>query len=475
MGTGSSKKKEPKALTSAQYKKILKQQEKSLCQIRTKKSVANGFLCKIPYPVLITTDQILDENTIKSEKEINIIFTDSNSKKHSKKIKIDETRKIYTVGEVNKENINTTIIEIKQDEDDLDEQEFMEIDENLMNDKIKNIYESKDIYLIQYKGDEEIATSNGIIYKIEKGKKSYILFHNCNTDDTSSGSPIILYNHKVIGIYTGYFSNNTGTLLQYPIKAYIEKLKNENALKENNKASNKKNKESNKIGNINKINNENKNIKLTNDDFNQNISKNNNNNMINDNISNEQYRCKTEDNMNQQIFFPVMQNQNNFMNMMNNQMINMRGINMNAAKFYNFNNNIMLNNQNIINNNMMQKNINNSMGIMDNNIMNNKNMIPMNHMNDMKKNILNICFRSVKDEKKTVVQCRSDEKVSDAIRKYREKSGDYDDEVNFEFGAKTLNPELKLNEVEIIDGSFISVVPCRALINDFECNKIHPD
>ena len=180
MGAGSSKKKEEKekkiighskALTMTQYKKILKQQENSLCQITTKTSTANGFLCKIPYPVLITNNHVLNEDQIKSEKEIKICFTDINSKKHFKTIKIDETRTIYSIGEKNNEDIDTTIIEIKINEDKLQNQEFMEIDDYLMDDKIKNAYESKDIYIIQYKGGEEIATSTGIINEIKKKKK----------------------------------------------------------------------------------------------------------------------------------------------------------------------------------------------------------------------------------------------------------------------------------------------------------------
>ena len=53
----------------------------------------------------------------------------------------------------------------------------MEIDDELMSDFIKNAYEAKDIYIIQYKGGEELSTSNGIINEIQKGKNSYNLFH----------------------------------------------------------------------------------------------------------------------------------------------------------------------------------------------------------------------------------------------------------------------------------------------------------
>ena len=133
-----------KALTRIQYKKILKQQEKSLCQITTNKCKATGFLCKIPDPVLITNNHVLGEDQIKSGEEINIYFTDENEIKHFKTIKIDETRNIYTIGKLDNEEIDVSIIELKPDEDKLNDKEFLEMDKYLMKDDIKNVYEKKD-------------------------------------------------------------------------------------------------------------------------------------------------------------------------------------------------------------------------------------------------------------------------------------------------------------------------------------------
>ena len=57
------------------------------------------------------------------------------------------------------------------------------------------------------------------INEIEKGNKSYTLFHNCDTGQGSSGSPIILYNHKVIGVHRGYApEKNIIELLSYNIQ-----------------------------------------------------------------------------------------------------------------------------------------------------------------------------------------------------------------------------------------------------------------
>ena len=260
------------ALSRAQYKKILKQQENSLCQIITKECKGTGFLCQIPEKVLITCNHVLGENELKPEEEINIYFTDENDKKHHKTIKIDETRKIYTIDELDNELIDVTIIEIKP-EDKLDDKEFLELDKYLMDDEVKNAYEADDIYIIQYKGGKEIATSDGIIDETRNGKKSSILIHTCDTDYGSSGSPIILYNHKVIGVHRRFIERenfNRGTLLQYPINEYHKLL---NRTKKQTSGSSIKN-NNNEINMIYKINNENKNIKILGKEFVKNNEKN---------------------------------------------------------------------------------------------------------------------------------------------------------------------------------------------------------
>ena len=229
-----------------QHKKITNQQSKSLCQIISENLQATGFLCKIPNPVLITNNSVLSEEQIKPGKEIQIYFKDENDKKNYKKIKIDKTRTTYTVGNVNGEEINTTIIEIKPIEDNLNDQAFIEIDNDLMNDDVKINYETKDVYLIHYDDNEETAMSIGIINEIKKNEKFYSIFHTCNTGYYSCGSPILLYNNKVIGINreTSTKRFNVATLLQYPINEYIKKI-----IKEKNEitATYKNNKEENGI------------------------------------------------------------------------------------------------------------------------------------------------------------------------------------------------------------------------------------
>ena len=229
---------QPKLLTMRQYRVIANQQSKSLCQIISEERKATGFLCLIPYPVLITNNCILNEEQIKPGKDIKICFKDENDDIFYKKIKIDETRTTYTVGKVNDEEINTTIIELRPDDDNLNGQEFIEIDDNLMVDDINVKYETKYVYLIHYKENEEIAMSTGVINKVIKHGKFYSIFHTCDSDYYSYGSPILLYNNKVIGIHRGapnLVGLNVATLLQYPILEYIKKLKQKKDFDKENK------------------------------------------------------------------------------------------------------------------------------------------------------------------------------------------------------------------------------------------------
>ena len=171
----------PGQLTSEMYKVISYKQSKSLCQIITARTKSIGFLCNIPNPVLITSNHTLNENQIRPGEQIKISFTDENENKIYKIIKIDEKRATYTIGSFNGEEIDTTIIELRPDEDKLDNQMFLEIDEELMSDDVKDIYKTKNIYLIDYKEGEGINISTGVINEIKKNNKKYTLLYTCDT------------------------------------------------------------------------------------------------------------------------------------------------------------------------------------------------------------------------------------------------------------------------------------------------------
>ena len=216
----------PQGMTFGQTEIMKRQMLKSLCQITVKKKKATGFLCNIPYPVLITSNHVLGQDEIKPDEEINIYFTDEKGIRIFKKIKIDETRTTYTIDKFGGGEIDTTIIELRKTEDKLNDQEFLEIDQELTTNEVKSAYETKDVYLIQYYGGEKLFSSIGVIDEVRKINESYILLHNCDASEGSSGSPIILFNHKVIGVHKGWINDLkyfVATFLQYPIKEYLKK------------------------------------------------------------------------------------------------------------------------------------------------------------------------------------------------------------------------------------------------------------
>ena len=231
----------PKTLTEEQERIIATQQEKSLCQITVDGYQANGFLCKIhgiTNPVLITNNHVLDENKIVPGSEINIYFTDELGNRDYKTIKIDEDRTVYTVGAIDGENIDTTIIELRPDEDNLNDKEFLQIDRKLiMGQNVKSAYKLKDIYVIFYERGENVAKSTGKIVDLTENEKSHTLYHKSYTINGTSGCPVLLYNHKVIGVNRAYLNIQdcySATLLQYPIKEYKKIIKKKLAEQEEN-------------------------------------------------------------------------------------------------------------------------------------------------------------------------------------------------------------------------------------------------
>ena len=144
-------KKEISPITKKDSKKIINQMENIICKIyKNDGKKYTGFLCNIIsnniiIPVLITNNNILDEQYIKENKEIKITINDD---KEERIIKIDNNRKIYS-------------------------SEIYDI-----------IYKNKSIYILQYLNGNESAVSFGIIDEI----KEDIIIHSCYTEP---GSPII--------------------------------------------------------------------------------------------------------------------------------------------------------------------------------------------------------------------------------------------------------------------------------------------
>jgi V8-like Glu-specific endopeptidase len=87
----------------------------------------------------------------------------------------------------------------------------------------ENIYSNKSIYLLNYPQEKEVVVSYDQPPKIiNEGIK-----HKCQTQEGSSGSPILLANNqKVIGIHYGAHKTqnfNLGLLIIYPIIEFNQK------------------------------------------------------------------------------------------------------------------------------------------------------------------------------------------------------------------------------------------------------------
>ena len=112
-------------ITLPKQKEITRQMEKCVCKIYINGKNGTGFFAKIPYKnsfikVLMTNNHVLDSNDI-SENKI-ITFSLNNNIKN---IKIDKEMKTYT-----SESFDTTIIEIKEELDDLKNViEYLELDD----------------------------------------------------------------------------------------------------------------------------------------------------------------------------------------------------------------------------------------------------------------------------------------------------------------------------------------------------------
>ena len=213
----------PGPLSIEGVKKILGQMDNSTCKIYNN-CEGTGFFTKIPYnlkllPVLITNNHIISKDDINNNKNITLLL---NNAKKIKTIKLDNNRLRYT-----NEKLDITIIEIKENEDNLNNK-YLELDDeiiNYFNDNknesptyMNNIYSNKSIYLINYPDDKDVFVSFGQPPKLNDTEE---IMHKCVTKEGSSGSPILLMNNqKLIGIHYGTYKkyeDNKGILIIYSI------------------------------------------------------------------------------------------------------------------------------------------------------------------------------------------------------------------------------------------------------------------
>ena len=246
----------PKPISLNSTEKIIVQMKNSICKINLLNgNKGTGFFCKILYknkivPLLITNNHVINQEILNRNENILITINNNEEKEINLENRIKYTNEEYDI----------TIIEIKENEDQINN--YLELDDKIVQNKSNISYIKKSIYIIQYEGDnEEVSVSYGIIQGIDE-KDNYIFKHLSNTDKGASGSPILnIKNNKLIGMHKETSSNdNKGIFLNYAIQDFFN-IQNTNI----NNNSNFKYLNINEITNVNNIiikdNNKNANTK----------------------------------------------------------------------------------------------------------------------------------------------------------------------------------------------------------------------
>ena len=194
------------------------QNNKCLCKVKCNNGkYINGFLCVIPFinihnllPVLITNNDILDDNELKDKKKIYF-----NNEKTIYEIVINSSRKTFI-----SKKYNITFIEILE-KDKININSFLYIDEDIF--KSLDNFQNKAINLIYYGQNQNIEYTDGKINVINE--KNCNIEFICDNQLTEPGCPILSSNNKIIGIYKSQNHQNSniynGLLLKEPIEMFF--------------------------------------------------------------------------------------------------------------------------------------------------------------------------------------------------------------------------------------------------------------
>ena len=164
--------------------------KKSICKLiinKEKKGAGTGFFIDINnYKYLITCYHVI-ENSLNNNITIEIwdkkIFN-LKLNNNSSNIYKDLDLVLINIKELNIKNIS-----------------YLYYDANYIYGCLQ--YENLDIFTLSYQyGDELVPTSGKFIKKDDSS--NYLFFHNIDTEEGSSGSPIILFTKKIIGVHKGY-------------------------------------------------------------------------------------------------------------------------------------------------------------------------------------------------------------------------------------------------------------------------------
>jgi len=190
---------------------LLEKAKKAICKIistiNNKNEIGTGFFCKIHYnnnkniiKVLFTNNHILNEESLKVGKIINIIYQGK-----AKDIKITNDRLYFTDSRDYKKGLDYSCIEIF-DSDEIED--FYEI-------YIDNLSNNEIVSINGYFNGKELNVQSGHLKEI----KNYKIYHSVHTEHGCSGSPIILTyrNFNIIGIHRCFIKEKQLNLGSYII------------------------------------------------------------------------------------------------------------------------------------------------------------------------------------------------------------------------------------------------------------------
>ena len=180
-------------ITEKQKQNIKNQIENSFCEIEVNENEhLIGFFCYIPIQNEINLLPALIINKfIEKEKDKITIYKNNNCLSLS----IDKERKIFSIKEY-----NITFFEIKKD-DNLDMNSFLDIDEDVYDEDLKENFSQKLIYLLYYSKSKDIKYSLGIIKNINEDDYKFEYLCNIENDSPPMGLLLNLSNFKLIGLH----------------------------------------------------------------------------------------------------------------------------------------------------------------------------------------------------------------------------------------------------------------------------------
>ena len=208
----------------------LKKLSKAMCKIvmgtEKERKIGKGFIVyfqidMVWFKCLITNEHIINNECINNNEIISISYEENKIAS----IKLDKNKRY--IKSFKDENLDITVIEILNDEDNISSEYFLESELDI---PINNALINNEIYIPQYIEGQQFKIAEGIIKDIIKYEFNY----SANIDKGSSGNPIFLKNsNKVIGIHkegAPIINENYGDFIYPVINIITEDFRKRNSI-----------------------------------------------------------------------------------------------------------------------------------------------------------------------------------------------------------------------------------------------------